>query len=376
MVGCVDDARLGRCGDGSGAPRRAGHRQQRLQDRAAEEPGERRARDGVRAARPRIRGADGRERQPQGHAAEFARVPRPAGTRQHRALLLRRPRHPGQGTELPDPDGRRRSQRGRGRRRERQPGARPGSTRRSEEHDQRRDPRRLPRQSVRALVPFGDARPRPGGRADRNADRLRNRARAHGSGWRRGQRGLHGGDAACAQDARPQGRGRAEARPGRRRAAHERRADALGRLLLIGDFYFIPPAPVAAPQTPPAAIAVPAQVAAVAEAGKVEKYCGRRLVVVHAVLRLHRLDAVCWAGVSRKANWSAEALRTTARNTGTWPSTWPARIGWKVSGTLTDAKGNTGRYTATAAATVSDAMFKGSGKFDDYDCAFEARRIR
>ena len=52
----------------------------------------------------------------------------------------------------------------------------------------------------------------------------------------------------------------------------------------------------------------------------------------------------------------------------------PDRV--EITGTLTDATGRSGRYTATAAATASDALFKGSGKFDDYNCAFEARRIR
>ena len=52
----------------------------------------------------------------------------------------------------------------------------------------------------------------------------------------------------------------------------------------------------------------------------------------------------------------------------------PDRV--EVAGTLTDAQGKSGRYAATATATPPDATFKGAGKFDDYDCAFEARRIR
>ena len=48
----------------------------------------------------------------------------------------------------------------------------------------------------------------------------------------------------------------------------------------------------------------------------------------------------------------------------------------RVAGTLTDAKGKSGRYTAAAAAQVAGAPFKGTGRFDDYDCTFEARRIQ
>jgi len=46
------------------------------------------------------------------------------------------------------------------------------------------------------------------------------------------------------------------------------------------------------------------------------------------------------------------------------------------AGTLTDAKGKSGRYTAAGAAQVAGAPFKGTGRFDDYDCTFEARRIQ
>jgi Caspase domain len=52
----------------------------------------------------------------------------------------------------------------------------------------------------------------------------------------------------------------------------------------------------------------------------------------------------------------------------------PDRV--EVVGTLTDAQGKSGRYAATATATVPDATFKGPGKFADYDCTFEARRIK
>ena len=46
----------------------------------------------------------------------------------------------------------------------------------------------------------------------------------------------------------------------------------------------------------------------------------------------------------------------------------------EITGTLTDARGVSWRYSATGAG--SNGRFVGSGKFDDYDFAFEARRIQ
>jgi hypothetical protein len=46
----------------------------------------------------------------------------------------------------------------------------------------------------------------------------------------------------------------------------------------------------------------------------------------------------------------------------------------EVAGTLTDAQGKTGRYTAAAA--LAGGAFTGRGAFDDYDCTFEARRVQ
>jgi hypothetical protein len=46
----------------------------------------------------------------------------------------------------------------------------------------------------------------------------------------------------------------------------------------------------------------------------------------------------------------------------------------EVAGALTDASGKSGRYVATA--TGADTTFAGTGRFDDSECAFEARRIR
>ena len=52
----------------------------------------------------------------------------------------------------------------------------------------------------------------------------------------------------------------------------------------------------------------------------------------------------------------------------------PDRV--EIDGTLTDAQGKSGRYTAMGTAKPPDATFRGSGRFDDYDCTFEARRIQ
>jgi hypothetical protein len=143
---------------------------------------------------------------------------------------------------------------------------------------------------------------------------------------------------------------------------------------LIGDFYFIPPAPNAATSAPPVSIAAPSQNVAVAPSAR----------SANAADGVWSLFMQC----SGFIGWNHTLLgrrvaegklvgRTAAHDS---PERWdlefdmptPDRL--EVAGTLTDARGKSGRYSATA--TGSNAGFKGPGKFDDYDCAFEARRIQ
>jgi len=151
---------------------------------------------------------------------------------------------------------------------------------------------------------------------------------------------------------------------------------------LIGDFYFIPmattapvasAAPVIAPPSPPPQVAVPAQLATASNAraahaadGVWSLYmqCSGLLGWNHTLLGRRVTDGKL---VGRAAahdspeHWALEFDMPT-----------PDRL--VVSGTLTDARGRAGRYAATA--TSSNTGFKGPGKFDDYECAFEARRIQ
>jgi predicted Fe-Mo cluster-binding NifX family protein len=155
---------------------------------------------------------------------------------------------------------------------------------------------------------------------------------------------------------------------------------------LIGDFYFIPPTPpiaaapaIAAPSVAAPSVA-PAQIAAIAPAP----------TRVTPSTPLHPADGV-WSlfmQCSGFGGWNHSMLgrlvsggkmagRTPAHDS---PERWdlafamPSPDRLEISGTLTDAQGKTGPYTAKANA--SGAAFKGPGKFDDYDCLFEARRIR
>jgi caspase domain-containing protein len=144
---------------------------------------------------------------------------------------------------------------------------------------------------------------------------------------------------------------------------------------LIGDFYFIPPVPVAAPQIPAAPIAVPSQVAASAPSARSANpadgvwslfmQCSGFIGWNHTLL-------------GRRVTEGKLVGRTQANSPERWDLAFnmsaPDRV--EVAGTLTDAQGKLGRYAATATATLPNSTFKGPGKFDDYECAFEARRIQ
>ena len=156
---------------------------------------------------------------------------------------------------------------------------------------------------------------------------------------------------------------------------------------LIGDFYFIPPVPVAAPQAPappaqvaapqaPAApMAPPSQVAAVTPARSANPADG----VWSLFMQCSGLFGWNHTLLGRRVTDGKLVGRTPAHSS---PERWelafdmpsPDRV--EVAGTLTDAQGKSGRYAATANATTPNATFKGPGKFDDYDCRFEARRIQ
>jgi hypothetical protein len=159
---------------------------------------------------------------------------------------------------------------------------------------------------------------------------------------------------------------------------------------LIGDFYFIPPVPVAAPQLPAALMAAPAQGAPATPAAPIAAPV--QMAAAPSARSANPVDGV-WSlfmQCSGLIGWDHTLLgrrvtegrlvgRSAAHSS---PERWelffamaaPDRL--EVSGTLTDVNGRSGRYAASATATDPDAAFKGTGKFGDYDCAFEARRIR
>jgi hypothetical protein len=170
---------------------------------------------------------------------------------------------------------------------------------------------------------------------------------------------------------------------------------------LIGDFYFIPPAPVTVAAASPSAVlpavgalpeprvtaAPPASEAAAPSAAPTQV---ARVSPATPPAPAHPADGV-WSlfmQCSGFAGWNHSLLgrlvtqgklvgRTPAHDS---PERWdlvfalPAADRLEVSGTLTDARGKSGPYAATA--TAAGAIFKGPGKFDDYECTFEARRIR
>jgi predicted Fe-Mo cluster-binding NifX family protein len=149
---------------------------------------------------------------------------------------------------------------------------------------------------------------------------------------------------------------------------------------LIGDFFFIPVsavalvAPVAEPRIPLAESVAPTRIAAVPPSAlsanvadgvwSLFMQCSGLMGWNHSLLGRRVTDGKL---VGRTATHDSPETWSLAFN---MPS--PDRL--EVVGTLTDARGRSGRYAGTA--TGSDAAFKGAGKFDNYDCAFEARRIR
>ena len=145
---------------------------------------------------------------------------------------------------------------------------------------------------------------------------------------------------------------------------------------LIGDFYFIPPNPLAAPQIQAATNSMSSPAAAAPTSS-------RSANPADGVWSLFMQCSgfIGWSHtlLGRSVKEGVMIGRTAAHNS---PERWeltfsmsaPDRV--DVAGTLTDAKGKSGRYTAAAAAQVAGAPFKGTGRFDDYDCTFEARRIQ
>lgn len=146
---------------------------------------------------------------------------------------------------------------------------------------------------------------------------------------------------------------------------------------LIGDFYFIPPpVSVAGSQTPAAPTATPLQLTVVGPSARSANpadgawsffmQCSGLLGWNHSLLgrRVNQGKLVGRSATdSSPENWELAVNMSS-----------PERV--EVSGTLTDAQGKSGRYAATAAAVGANTIFKGTGKFDSYNCAFEARRIQ
>ncbi len=149
---------------------------------------------------------------------------------------------------------------------------------------------------------------------------------------------------------------------------------------LIGDFFFIPVSavatvgPVVEPRIPVAESAAPTRIASAPPSAvpanvadgvwSLFMQCSGLIGWNHSLLGRRVTDGKL---VGRTATHDNPESWSLAFN---MPS--PDRL--EVVGTLTDTRGRSGRYAGTA--TGSDAAFKGPGKFDDYDCAFEARRIR
>ncbi len=144
---------------------------------------------------------------------------------------------------------------------------------------------------------------------------------------------------------------------------------------LIGDFYFIAPAAIAVPQAPAALVAAPPQVAALSPARAASSADG----VWSLFMQCPGFIGWNHTLLGRRVMAGALVGRSAAHNSPerrdlvvAMPA--PERV--EIAGTLTDASGKSGRYTATGIAKLPDATFSGSGKFDDYECAFEGRRIQ
>jgi hypothetical protein len=141
---------------------------------------------------------------------------------------------------------------------------------------------------------------------------------------------------------------------------------------LIGDFYFI--APVAASQVPAPSMSAPSPIAAVAPSASPANPADG---VWTLFMQCSGLTGWSHSLMGRRVTGGKMVGRSPAHES---PEHWelafnlsaPDRVA--VAGTLTDARGTSGRYAAEG--TGSNGRFTGSGKFDDYDCAFEARRIQ
>ena len=173
------------------AARRARDRQLRLQGSAAQKPGQRCQRHSGRAQGPGLRGNAQNQRQSEANETGAARIRPGVEKRRGRAVLLRRPRHPVPGPELPHPGRRQRRIRGRtgGRVRGRQPGALLHGGR--AEPGEHRGDGRLPQQSVYAQLPLRVPRPGADGGGPGQLHRLRHRPRLGRGRRRRPQRRVY-----------------------------------------------------------------------------------------------------------------------------------------------------------------------------------------
>ncbi len=149
---------------------------------------------------------------------------------------------------------------------------------------------------------------------------------------------------------------------------------------LIGDFYFIPVsavasvAPVVEPRIPPAEPVAPTRIAMAPSSALPANFADG---VWSLFMQCSGLIGWNHTLLGRRVTDGRLVGRTATHDS---PESWslafdmPSPDRLEVVGMLTDARGRSGRYAGTA--TGSNGGFKGRGKFDDYDCAFEARRIQ
>lgn len=148
---------------------------------------------------------------------------------------------------------------------------------------------------------------------------------------------------------------------------------------LIGDFYFIPVAQVAVLQSPPAPLPTPSQVVAAVTPPVRPKNPADG--VWSLFMQCPGLFGWNHTLLGRRVTEGKLVGHTSSHES---PEKWELALNMsssdrvEISGTLTDAKGKSGRYAATATVLASgrEADFKGSGTFDNLNCAFEARRIQ
>ena len=145
---------------------------------------------------------------------------------------------------------------------------------------------------------------------------------------------------------------------------------------LIGDFYFIPPVLGAASQSPPALMNAPSHVAAVTPPAR----SGNPADGVWSIfMQCPGIFGWNHTLLGRRVTDGKLVGRTSTHNS---PESWELALNMsssdrvEIAGVLTDANGKSGRYAATAAASGPNTTFKGSGKFDNFSCTFEARRIQ